>query len=292
MSDDKTLTVRNTLLEHEEETPEPYQVKNIDLKLLDTVSDKIVYFLESDKKLRPIDRSDALRTLGGIQGIGQEGDDFHNLSEQEQNGLLGQMYYAENLPQITEAFMVKLEYKPALPATGPSGPQLGFVPMGPGMGGGGMGMQPMAPQPPAPGGVGGYYPPPQQPYYPPHAYPAYPPQNYQAAPGQPPMGQPPYPPHYPIDPNAVQGQGYAQPHPYPSYPVPPQQGQPPYGYPPVYPQHPHQPPPAGWPPQAGHQQPGTPSWPPPPPVIIEAEQATDDTAQPAPPPPANDTPDK
>lgn len=273
MTDDQSLTVRNHLLEHEEEPPEPYQIKNIDLRLLDEVSEKIAYLLINEKKLRPIDKSDALKVLGGIQGIGKEGEDFHNLGEHEQNNLLGQMYYADNLPQINEAFMVKLEYKPALPAA-PSGPQLGFVPMGPGMGGMGGGMRPMAPQPSAPMDYGQQPPP----YYPPNAYPAYPPQNYQTAPGQPPMGQPPYPPQqppYPVDPNMAHGQGYAQPHPYPSYPVPPHHGQPGYPYPP----HGGGYPPPNWPPQGQAPAYPPPQWPPhqPAPVIIEAEEAKADT---------------
>ena len=154
MSDDTLPDVKKRdLLDHSDEQPEPYQIKNIDLNLLNELSDKILNLMLFTKNLRPIDKSDALRVLGGIQGIGKEGEDFHDLSEQEQNGLMADMFYSDNLPQMSEKFMVALDYKPAQPAVGPTGPA--FVPS---FGPGGGGMRPTTPQPTPPGGIPPYYP--------------------------------------------------------------------------------------------------------------------------------------
>jgi hypothetical protein len=267
----------------DDEEKKVYVAKHPDLNLLDHVSEKILHHLLNDKKLRPYDKKEGHEILGAIQGIGDKGEDFQDKSEQEQNQLLTNMYHSQSLAEINDKFMVTMDYKPPAP-TAPSGPQFGFVPMGPGMGGGGMGMQPMAPQPTPPYPT---YPahtmpqgaPQQGGAYVPYPYPQQQPYPYPPQPIDPQTGQP-YPPAYGQQPD---GQAYAQPHPYPSYPVPPHpahgipQGGPYPAYPPqpIDPQtgqpYPYQPQP--YPPQP-------PQWPPAQPTIVEADAIqTESTAQ-------------
>jgi hypothetical protein len=236
-----------------DEDKKVYVAKHPDLKLLDSVSEMMLHHLLNDKKLRPYDKKEGHEVLGAIQGIGEKGEDFQNKSESEQNQLLTNMYHSQTLAEMNDKFMVTMDYKPPTPAM-PSGPQFGFIPMGPGGPGmgGGMGMAPVPPQPYPPQGAIPYPP------YPPQGAPAYPyppidPQTGQAYPLHPhPYGQNP------------QGQGYAQPHPYPSYPVPPQHGAAPYPpYPPIDPQTGQPYPPYPAPPQ----------WPPAQPTIVEADIA-------------------
>lgn len=241
------------VLSDDDEDKKVYVAKNPDLKLLDAVSEMMLHHLLHDKKLRPYDKKEGHEVLGAIQGIGEKGEDFQNKSESEQNQLLTNMYHSQSLAEMNDKFMVTMDYKPPTPSM-PTGPQLGFVPMGPGLGGGGLGggMGGMAPSPVAPYPQG-HHPLQPPPYAPQQGAPAYP---------YPPLIDPqtgqPYPHPYGQSP---QGQAYVQPHSYPSYPVPPQpqHGAAPYPYPP---------PPHG----ATHTSPTPPpQWPPAQPTIVEAE---------------------
>lgn len=261
----------------EEEEAKVYPIKHPDLQLLDTALEKTNDML-GEKGLRAIDRQNGYRALSALLGIGKEGEIFQDKSEEDQKGIMIQAVYAQNLPQLSNAILAGIGVEPPLPA-GPSGPQLGFVPMGPGMGGG-MGMGGAQMRPPAPTPPGGY-PPYQPPQYPPQYQPQMPPHLAQPPAG----GYAPYPPQPGYSPgHDPYGQGYAQPHPYPSYPAP--QGYPPQypGAPPAYPYPPIDPatgqpyPTTGqpYPPQPGYPpqpQAPHPAWPPvqPAPVVVDAE---------------------
>lgn len=267
---DKQLTVVNSSLSEDDDDnkPAPYQQRKTDMNLIDAVLTQMQDRLQTERNVRPSVRRDAITLQEGIQQIGKAGEAFHDLPTESQTGLLFDMLQSPNLEIMAEKGTVALGLKPMQPSA-PVMPQFGFVPMGPGMGGGMGGMAPMAPpQPTPPGGFPPSYYPPQQ--------------------GAPQYPYPPYPPHGEYQ-TGQQGNAYAQPHAYPSYPhphpgYPPHHGQPP-GYPPYYPPqgpagyqpYPPQQPQHGAAPHHPGQQPPpqdqqAPVWPPQPdPVVIDAE---------------------